>query len=114
MAVSYTKVADNAAVSDATDPQFSQAVSMMGGNSVQADIVIFNLGGATSLTAKLEGSNDLENWTASALATYSALGIGFNAPSATTGIAWQYVRLRYDVVGTGTIIFSAGIATSLG
>ena len=41
MSTSYTRVADNTAVSDTNDPQYSQAVSMAGANAVEVGTATF-------------------------------------------------------------------------
>ena len=74
------------------------------------DATIFNLGGATSLTIELQGSLDLQNWTV--ITTNTGLVLGYAAPTKSTGIAFAYVRIRYSVAGTGTVIVAAGLNTS--
>ncbi len=103
------KMVENMAVTNGTDG-LSPAANL-DGNAVQLTATIANLGGATSLTIVLEGSLDLNNW--STVATYSSLGYGFNAPAKTTGIAFAFVRLKLTVVGSGTVIVSAVINTSM-
>lgn len=105
-----TLLASKLAVVDGTDA-VSAAVPMEGYNAVQADAVIFELGGATGLTVDLQGSNDRENW--ATIVTSTGMVLGFNAPALRTAVGWAWVRLRYTVEGTGSVIVSAGINTSV-
>lgn len=108
--MAYTLLAARLAVTNGTD-NFSQAVSMNGGNAVQIDGICFNLGGATSFTLELQGSNDGSNWTV--ITTNAGLVLGYAAPTKSTGIGFALVRLRYSVsAGSGTIIISAGVNVS--
>jgi len=70
------------------------------------------LGGASSLTPTLEGSNDMENWTT--ITAYSAISsAGYQVASSTsTAIAWQYVRLKLVAAAGGTVIATATISTA--
>lgn len=111
MAVMYTQLAENAVVTSASVPLVSQAVSMNGANAVQPNVVISNISGSITLTLGLQGSNDLENWTTIG-SDQTGLGLGYPAVSASTSIAWQYVRLTYKLSGAGTIILSAGLSTA--
>lgn len=106
----YTQVATKLAVVNGTD-QFSSAVAMDGNNAVQVEATVFNLGGATSLVIEVQGSNDQQNWTV--ITTNSGLVLGYSAPSKSTGIAFAFVRYRFSVTGTGTILVAAGLNTSL-
>lgn len=105
----YVELASKLAVTDGSDA-ISPAVSMEGNNTVQFDCTIFNLGGATSLTAALEGSSDGQNW--SNVASYAGLVYGYGAPSKTTGVGFGNIRIRYTVVGAGTIVLAAGVNLS--
>jgi len=109
MAVNYVQVAHLVYTADSSIPVFSQAVSMMGANAVQVDGVLV-VTGASGMKVDIEGSNDLENWSASfASTTKSTVGL---ISLAATGIAWQYVRLRYTPQSASTNVFSAGVSTS--
>jgi len=88
----------------------SQGVGMGGGNAVQIDCVAFNLGGLTSFSCDLEGTNDGQNW--SPVTTNAGLGLGYSAPTKSTGIGFSMVRLKVTGTGTGTAILSAGINIS--
>lgn len=105
----YTELSRKLAVTDGNDA-FSPAVEMNGDNAVQMEATIFNLGGATSLSISIEGSNDGENF--SNITTNASLVLGYSAPAKSTAIALRSVRLRYSVVGTGTVIVAAGVNTS--
>lgn len=105
----YTQLASRLAVTNGTDA-FSPAVSMDGNNAVQLEATIFALGGATSLTIVIEGSNDLQNW--QTLTSNAGLVYGYSAPSKTTGVGFSYARLKYSTVGAGTIIVAAGVNLS--
>ncbi len=102
----YTLMAARLAVTDGQD-NYSSSVGMGGGNAVQVESICFNLGGATSYTIAVEGSNDGSNWTN--ITTNAGLVLGYNAPTKSTGIGFAMIRYRYSVsAGTGTIIISAG------
>lgn len=104
----YTQLATKLVVTDAKE-EFSPAVSMTGDNAVQLDATIFNIT-ATSLTIEIQGGNDQQNWIP--LTTNVGLVLGYSAPARTANVAFGYVRLRYAVVGVGTVILAAGINTS--
>jgi hypothetical protein len=92
---------------------YTQALSMQGANAALATFVIFTLGGASSVTPTLEGSNDMVNWTT--ITAYSAISsAGYQVASATsTDIAWQYARLKLVAASGGTVILSADVSTAL-
>lgn len=104
----YTQLATKLAVTDAKE-EFSPAVPMTGENCVQLDATIF-ANTATSLTIEIQGSSDQQNWTP--LTTNVGLLLGYSAPAKTTSVAFASVRLRYAVVGAGTVILAAGVNTS--
>lgn len=104
----YAQLASKMAISDTTDPNFSPAFSMSGANTAKAGITVF-ANSATSLTVTIQGSNDLQNWTDSTSDTGFVVGY---AASANRALAFAYGRLKYDVVGTGTIVFAADVNTS--
>ncbi|MBK8099745.1 MAG: hypothetical protein IPK26_21790 [Planctomycetes bacterium] len=109
--MAVTMVADSLVLKD-TNPSFSQAVSMDGANTVQPQIVL-TVCTATSLTLGLEGSNDLANWsTISTSWTGYTLGVPNPQPAHQGNIAWQYVRLKFTLVGSGVIILNANVATA--
>ena len=102
----YTVMAARLAVTNGTD-NFSNAIGMGGGNAVQVDAVCFNLGGATSYTIEVQGSNDGANW--SVVTANSGLVLGYSAPTKSTGVGFSMIRYRYSVsAGAGTIIIYAG------
>ncbi len=108
--MAYTLLCARLAVTNGTD-NFSQAVSVGSGNAAQLDAVCFNLGGATSYTLEIQGSNDGSNW--SVITTNAGLVLGYSAPTKSTGIGFSQVRVRYSVsAGAGTIIISCGINIS--
>jgi hypothetical protein len=109
MATNYLQVANVVYAADTTIPVYSQAVSMNGANAVQVDGVLV-VTGASGLKVDIEGSNDLENWPASLASTTKATVGAFTVSA--TGIAWQYVRLRYLPQSSAANIFTAGISTS--
>lgn len=111
MAVMYTQLAENAAVSSSSVPLVSQAVSMTGANAVQPTVVVANISGGVTLTLGVQGSNDLENWTTIGT-DQSSIGLGYTAVDPKTSVAWQYVRLTYKLSGAGAIILSAGLSTA--
>ncbi|KAF0241704.1 MAG: hypothetical protein FD180_4298 [Planctomycetota bacterium] len=90
---------------------FSRAVSFgVFENTVKLEATIYALtGGASSVTATLQGSNDKQNWTT--VTTWSGLVTGYNQPAAVTDIAFRWVRLRWAVVGGGGAVVAAGLNT---
>lgn len=105
----YFQFSSKLAVVDGTD-QFSSAVSMNGNNAAQLEATIFNLGGATSLTIEVQGSSDMQNW--STITVNNGLVLGYSAPVKSVGIGFGYIRIRYSVAGSGTVIVAAGVNTS--
>lgn len=103
----YAKLAQSQVVVNGTD-QFSPAISMAGANTAKAGITVI-VNTATSLTVNIQGSNDLQNWTDSTSDTGFTVGY---AATANRALAFAYARLKYVVVGTGTIIVAADINTS--
>ena len=57
----YSVMAQRLAVTNGTD-NFSSPISLGGGNAVQIDAICYNLGGATSYTIEVQGSNDGSNY----------------------------------------------------
>lgn len=113
MAVSSLQLVDNIAVTTAA--VYSQAVNMNGANAVQPTVVVINAGG-TTLNLALEGSNDLSNWSSITVgASWSGLTVGYGAPAtpaAQTGIAFQYVRLKFTAAASGPLVCSAYLTTA--
>ena len=113
----YTQVQSKVVV-EFDDSVVSQAVAMAGGNAVavEATVFHFNYTGGTSpkLQVKVEGSNDLQNWSnlstaAPEIAEFDGEGDG---EAQVTGIAFGYVRLRLASTGSptaGNAIAAAGI-----
>ena len=100
-------LADHQVVVNGVD-QYSPAVSMSGMNTGKAGITVLS-NTATSLTVNIQGSNNLQNWTDSTADTGFVLGY---AATANRALAFAYARLKYTVVGTGTIICAAEFSTS--
>ncbi|KAF0243295.1 MAG: hypothetical protein FD180_3480 [Planctomycetota bacterium] len=103
----FAKLAEHQVVVNGVD-QFSPAVSMSGNNTAKAGITVLS-NTATSLTVNIQGSNDLQGWTDSTSDT--GFTVGF-AATANRALAFAYARLKYVVVGTGTIIVAADLFTS--
>lgn len=101
-------LATKLAVTNGVD-QFSPAISMAGANTAKAGITVFNLGAATSLSVNIQGSNDLQNWVDSTSDTGFVVGY---AATANRALGFAYARLKYTVVGTGTLVCAADIYTS--
>ncbi|MEK7470141.1 MAG: hypothetical protein AAB074_22455 [Planctomycetota bacterium] len=105
----YHVLAQRLACTNGTD-NFSSPVQM-NGNAVQIDSVCFNLGGSTSYTLELQGSNDGANF--SVITTNAGLVLGLSTPTKSTGIGFAMVRMRVSVsAGSGTIIIAYGINIS--
>lgn len=111
MATNVVQLVDNLALSSSTSTTgYSPSVTMTGANAVQLT-VLMAVNSATGLTPSLEGSNDLSNW--SSITSWSQITtVGYSAPAAATSIAFQYVRVKFVLATTGTIIFSANLATA--
>jgi len=108
--MAYNLLCSRLAVTNGTD-NFSSAVACQG-NAVQIDSICYNLGGATTYTIELQGSNDGSNFTV--ITTNAGLGLGYNAPTKSTGVGFALVRVRYSVsAGAGTIIISCGLNFSM-
>lgn len=106
----YYQVASKLALTAGTGSEgYSQAVSMAGGNAVQVEFTVFNLGGATNITVHVEESNDLENWELNTSANSGAITAVQFKTFKVSDIASQYVRLKYVGTGTGNIIVGAGV-----
>lgn len=112
MAVSSLQLADNIVVT--TTAVYSQAVNMNGANAVQPTVVVTSAGG-TTLSLALEGSNDLSNWSSITVgANWTAIGAGYASPqpATVTGIAFQYVRLKFTAAASGPLVCSAYLTTA--
>jgi hypothetical protein len=107
-AAMYVQVATKLSVASSAEA-FSQAVSMSESNACQVEFTVINLP-ATNIRVTAQVSNDLENWTDAANSgDKTAVGYySFNV----TGVAAQYVRLKYTVSGSGNVIVAAGINTA--
>ena len=105
-----TKLALDAAGSFGQSPEFSQAVSMNGGNAVQWEAVVFHTD-TGGVAFRLQVSHDLETWT-SVGSAQATLGVGHTLFTAETGIAAAYVRLKYTKSKSGKAILAAGINIS--
>lgn len=111
MAVSSMQLVDN--ISVGTTALVSQAVNMNGANAIQSTVVVTSAGGAT-LTMALEGSNDLSNWSTIAVGSnWTLIPAGYLAPTSVSGIAFQYVRLRFTASAAGPLICSAYLTTAM-
>lgn len=108
----YTQLASKLSVANATS-EASPAVSMAGANAFQVELTLFALtGSVTTLTVDTQGSNDLQNWTTFGSA-YTMTAVSASAPTARTGVAFQFVRLKYAASGgAGNTILAAGINTA--
>ncbi len=106
----YTKLASTLALASGAAER-STAVNMTGFNAVTVDAELISLGMAGTLNIWVQESNDAEFWTDGATLTgLTAIGSTLYAPS--TLIGSQFVRLRYDIGGTGPMCFSAGLMQS--
>lgn len=111
MAVSSMQLVDNISVS--TTAVVSQAVNMNGANAIQSTVVVTSTG-STTLTMALEGSNDLSNWTSITVGSgWTSIGAGYSAPASVSGIAFQYVRLKFTAAAAGPLICSAYLTTAM-
>jgi len=104
------KLALDTAGASGQSPEYSQAVSMNGGNAVQWEAVLFHLD-RDGVIFRLQGSDDLENW-ADLGSLQTMLAIGYKLFTAETDIAVAYVRLRYNVATSGKAVLAAGIIVS--
>jgi hypothetical protein len=93
-----------------TNTYYSGTIPLSGGNAAQLDVVCFNLGGLTSFSCDVEGTNDGQNFTS--ITTNAGLVLGYSAPTKSTGIGFSMIRLKVTGTGTGTAIVSAGVNIS--
>ncbi len=106
----YWNLGEKLVLPNVANYDYSQSVRMGKDNTVKMTALIYSLvGGASSVSVVLQGSNDRQNWTT--IDTYSGLGVGFNQPGSTTGIPFAYVRARYTVVGGGKAVADMAICT---
>lgn len=99
----YTQVASKLSASGT--PEFTQAVSMSGGNAVEVEAA--NYTSSTTVTFTLQGGNDLSNW-----ADLTSLGVAGpgEAMATKTAIAYAFVRLKVErTTGSGSAIVNAGL-----
>jgi hypothetical protein len=89
----YTQVASKL-VLEAEDAavQYSQAVSMNGGNAIFVEVTVFNQGSTDVVEVMPEVGNDLQNWQDTS--SVPITGVDYKTKQL-TGIAAQYVRLKY-------------------
>ena len=74
----------------------TRVIDARGYNAARFSLVVLNTD--ANLTATVQGSNDLENWTD--LATLgSSFVLGFAFPAAVTGVAVSYLRLTFILSG---------------
>jgi hypothetical protein len=110
----YTSVASRFAIKgDTTVIDYSQPVSMDGANAARLDFVVFNID-ATSITARLQGSNDLQNWEDLANTPAARTLPGYYREDLETDVSFAYVRLKYTLTAGGTdkyCILDAGVYT---
>lgn len=104
----YNQAASRQSVTNGVD-QFSPAMPMSGSNTVRASVTVYNLGGATSLTVTFQSSSDLQNWMSETSDTGFVVGTAFTAARA---ISNAYVRLKFAVVGTGTLVCAVDVYSS--
>jgi hypothetical protein len=109
----YQKLSDKLVVTTTASPEFSFAVPMEGSNAVQAELTIYAVVAAATLTVEMQGSNDLQNWS-QVLAPVTNLTVGYTATTLkATAVAFQYVRIKFSSVGIGgSVILSCGVNTS--
>lgn len=105
----YSTLARKLSVPNVAAYDFSRAVHVpRDANTVKLEATIFALNaGATSLSVTLQGSNDKQNW--STVTTWTGLTTGYNQPAAATDVPFAWVRLRWTVVGGGSISLAAGL-----
>ncbi|HSR71539.1 MAG TPA: hypothetical protein VLL72_04080 [Kiloniellales bacterium] len=101
----YTQVSSKLAVA-ASGTEYSQAVSMAGGNAIAVEATIFS----GTMTVKYQESNDLQNWTAAADLSPAISGSAGAYYGDATGIAAQYVRLQYDASAAGVVAAGINVA----
>jgi hypothetical protein len=90
--------------------EVSQVVTMEGNNAVQVQVLLY-VQTATNVQVQLQTSNDLTNWTnVSGAGTVTAVGRLLLTPDAT--IAAAYVRLTFEITGTGKAILDADLNVS--
>lgn len=111
MATNVVQLVDSLTLTNSNTTGYSPSVTMAGANAVQLTLLLAVLT-ATSLTPSLEGSNDLSNWSTITTGWPAVSGVGYSVPAAGTAIAFQYVRVKFVLAGTGTVIFSANLATA--
>jgi hypothetical protein len=95
-----------------SDVLYSQAVSMQGGNAVFVEVTVFNQGSADNVTVTPQLGNDLENWEdnggVSPLVA-QVTGVDYDTVQV-TGIAAQYVRLKYTrTTADAVAVVAAGL-----
>ena len=104
----YTQLASKLAVDNGSE-EYSQAVSMAGGNAVEVEATAFANGG--TLEMWIQVANDLQNWEdinpSTADLSFTGGAVGYDH-ARLESIAAQYVRIRYKQT-TGTGIVAAGI-----
>lgn len=103
----FVQLADHLVVVNGVD-QVSQPFEMGDMNTVRGQITVIG-NTATSLTVNIQGSNDLQNWNDSTADTGFVFG---TAPTANRAISYTYARMKFIVVGTGTILVNANANTS--
>jgi len=110
----YSQLASRLALKTSTTLiDYSQPVALEGANAARLDFVVFNIN-ATSITARLEGSNDLQNWENLANAPTGRSTPGYYLETLETNVAFAYVRLKYTLTAGGAdkyCILDAGVYT---
>ncbi|MBI2921096.1 MAG: hypothetical protein HYY18_08435 [Planctomycetes bacterium] len=109
----YTKLCDKLVVTTAGSPEFSFAVPM-DGNALQLEVTVISVVAGATLSLEVQGTNDLQNYF-SILGPVAGLTVGYKGDAAVkaTGVAYQYVRVKWTSVGVGgAVVLAAGINTS--
>ena len=112
MATSTVRLFDTAVLVD-TGVTISQPVSMQDANTVFLTVVVIVKGG-TSLNPTLEGSSDLSSWKQITTSGWTNPGaVGYTAEAIQQNVGYQYVRVVFTGVGSGTWVFTADLTTSI-
>ncbi len=102
----YTSLTEHLCVTSATD-QSTCAVCMEYADAVQLDVVVFVVPRSTTLDLKVQGSDDLQNWTT--VDSFPIFTVGYHALGPVTNIAWEHVRVLVTSDSASTTILAIGL-----
>ncbi len=105
----YARLAEHLCVTSATE-EATRAVSMVGADAVQLDVVVFTIPAFATVTLEIQGSNDCKDWATVLIS--SATEVGYVGTIQATNVDWKYVRLAVRSDNASASIVAIGLRTA--